>query len=181
MQYRDNPAVAQNDSSLHRMALAWYARTVGWWISAPAPYVLLAIACALLAWRRRGDLRADCALAMATSGLLYVAPLPLVAPSAELRYSGWLFAAATMSLIALVAARRSGQPLIDDAARRANPARDRCADAGPRELQALPAARAGRRRLAISAATASQVASNASGVKPAPEGSQSPVRPLASV
>ena len=108
VQYRDNPALAQNDSSLHRMALAWYARTVGWWISAPAPYILLAIACALLAWRRRGDLRADFALAMAASGLLYVAPLPLVAPSAELRYSGWLFAAATMSLIALVAARRSG-------------------------------------------------------------------------
>ena len=34
---------------------------------------------------------------------------------------------------------------------------------------------------AISAATASHVASNASGVKPAPEGNQSPVRPLASV
>lgn len=106
VQYRDNPAVAPNDSLLHRMALAWYERTVGWWISAPAPYILLAIVCALLAWRSRGNLRADFALAMAASGLLYVAPMPLVAPSAELRYSGWLFAAATMSLIALVAARR---------------------------------------------------------------------------
>ena len=48
-------------------------------------------------------------------------------------------------------------------------------------LYCVPAARAGRRRLAISAATAAHAASNAPGVKPAPEGSQSPVRPLASV
>jgi len=103
VQYKDNPVIAPNDSSLHRMALAWYEVTVGWWISAPAPYILLAIGCALVAWRRRSDFRGELALATAVSGLLYVAPLPLVAPSAELRYSGWLFAAATISLISLIA------------------------------------------------------------------------------
>lgn len=118
VQYKDNPAFAQNETRLHRAAVDWYQVTVGWWISAPAVYVVLAIGCALIAWRGRSDFRAEFALATAVSGLLYVAPLPLVAPSAELRYSGWLFAAATISLVSLIAltmadrrtGRRSGLP-----------------------------------------------------------------------
>jgi polyferredoxin len=52
----------------------------------------------------------------------------------------------------------------------------------PRRRAPAPQASGRARPLrAIAAATASQVASNASGVKPAPEGSQSAVRPPASV
>jgi len=104
--FRDNPPVVLNHTSAHRLAIAWYDRAIGWWIYAPATWIVLAVACLPLAWRRRETPAGRCALALAASGLLYVAPLPLIAPSAELRYSGWLFAAASLALVALFVGRR---------------------------------------------------------------------------
>jgi hypothetical protein len=88
-QYHENPSVAPNTNAIH----AWLIRAieavrdtavvVAW------PYVALAVFAWVIAWRRRGTQQALAALAVLTSGLLYALPLPLIAPSAELRYLGW--------------------------------------------------------------------------------------------
>ncbi len=102
--YRDNPPIALNSSRLNRLASDLYATTLRWWISAPVAYVGLALACVILAWQRRDtDLGRFC-LALASSGLFYVAPLVLIAPSADLRYCGWLFLSALFGCAALLAA-----------------------------------------------------------------------------
>ena len=66
----------------------------------PALYMAAAAGVLVCAWRRRGSLSGRVALAAAASGLLLVLPLAVVAASAELRYSGWMF---TATLIALAA------------------------------------------------------------------------------
>lgn len=109
--YADNPTILINDSALHGWAVAHYQRAVGWWLYAPVAWIVVALGAAIAGGRLRDDFRGRCALAAGTSGLLYIAPLPLVAPSTELRYNGWLFAAASVAWLALAAyaiARRRG-------------------------------------------------------------------------
>ncbi|MFO1281640.1 MAG: hypothetical protein U1F51_04110 [Burkholderiales bacterium] len=111
--YADNPTIVLNDTRLHTWAIAHYRRAVGWWLYAPVVWILASVAAAIAGWRWRGDFRGRLALASAVSGLLYVAPLPLVAPSTELRYCGWLFAGGTLAALALAslaAGRRTTPP-----------------------------------------------------------------------
>ncbi len=103
--FRDNPPLEANDTPLHRFAVDGYGRAVGWWWYAPVAHLAIAVAVLVAAWRRRAGPAGRFALAVAASGLAYVAPLPLVAPSAELRYSGWLFASASLALAAVLARR----------------------------------------------------------------------------
>lgn len=101
--YADNPPIALNATALHRSTVAYYTRAVGWWVYAPIVWIVVTAVVGGMAWRRRDDFRGRCALAAAASGFLYVAPLTLVAPSTELRYSAWLFAAGTLALLSFVA------------------------------------------------------------------------------
>lgn len=130
--YHGNPPIHANRTVLHRWAMAWYERSIGWWGFAPITFILVAIVVTLVAWRERHASVGQAALAMAASGLAYVAPLPLVVPAAELRYSGWLFAATSLALVAtiglLVQARASRS-------RRSNPRFARAEDgAGDRAV-----------------------------------------------
>lgn len=109
--YRDNPYMKANSSIFNRLAMRWYRESIGWWISAPLPYLLLALGCGLLAWRRSRTQSSASpapptfndrfALACALSGLFYTLPLILAAPAAELRYSSWLFVTALLAALAL--------------------------------------------------------------------------------
>ena len=52
------------------------------------------------------------ALAVLSSGLLYAAPLPWIAPAAELRYVGWTCLAALIgAALAFAAPRKRSSPL----------------------------------------------------------------------
>ena len=66
----------------------------------PALYLALAAGAAAWGWLRRETPPGRIALSVAGSGLLLVLPLTLAAPSAELRYSGWMFAASVIALAA---------------------------------------------------------------------------------
>lgn len=110
-QYADNPAFAANTSALH----AWFAQRIdAWrsrWVLAAWPYLLLSFTACVLAWRRRHAAQAEVALATALSGLCYVAPLAIVAPSVELRYLGWMCLAAIIGCaLALTASRELTTP-----------------------------------------------------------------------
>ena len=100
--FEGNPVIVPNSTVLHRWAMAWYERSIGWWGFAPVTYIVIAIAIMLITWRARATPVGQAALALAASGLAYVAPLPLVVPSAELRYSGWMFAATSLAVVATV-------------------------------------------------------------------------------
>jgi len=100
--FGDNPLILPNATVLHRWAMAWYERSVGWWGFAPITYLAIAVALVLVGWSARATPAGQAALALASSGLAYVAPLPFVVPSAELRYSGWMFAATSLALVACI-------------------------------------------------------------------------------
>lgn len=105
--FRDNPAVAANGSALHaacvRIAEALHDTVA----LAPWPYLVLSFAALAVAVRRRAQANAQTAIAVLVSGLAYAAPLPLIAPSAELRYLGWTcFAAIIGAALAWTGAAR---------------------------------------------------------------------------
>lgn len=79
-------------------ALHFLSRTP---ISRPWPYVLVSLL--VVAWCLAGgsDRRLEAGL-IAVSGLLYVAPLPLIAPAVEFRYSIWLFPATAIGALLLL-------------------------------------------------------------------------------
>jgi hypothetical protein len=87
--YRDNPRVEPNTSHAHEWLMGAFEELRSTIILAAWPYVALALLAFAIAWRRRGEQQAQAALAVLSSGLLYALPLPLIAPSAELRYLGW--------------------------------------------------------------------------------------------
>ena len=105
-QYRDNPPVVSNESAAHATAIVAFesVRHTAWF--AAWPYLAMAVFAALLAWRRRSAPQAAVALATIASGLFYALPLPLIAPSAELRYLGWTCLAAVLGLALASTARR---------------------------------------------------------------------------
>ncbi len=103
-QFGDNPPIAANSSALHNACLRAIESLRDTVVFAAWPYLVLALAALALAWRRRQHANAQAALALLASGLLYAAPLPLVAPSAELRYLGWTcIAVITGAALALAA------------------------------------------------------------------------------
>jgi hypothetical protein len=88
-QYRDNPPVALNASGLHAWFMALFDAARPSQLLAPWPYLLLAAIGGLVACRHRSAPPAQAALAVIASGLCYAAPLPIIAPSVELRYLAW--------------------------------------------------------------------------------------------
>lgn len=82
-------------------ALNVLTRTPVYW---PWVYILVAIA-TFLASFRIADQNARAARWIAASGLVYIAPLPLIAPSTEFRYSLWLISATLVATALLVTAR----------------------------------------------------------------------------
>ncbi len=108
-QYNDNPPVKPNTNSAH----AWFVRLfeamrdsvlVSAW-----PYLALSIVALVVAWRRRQDADMGPAFAVLISGLLYAAPLPFIAPAAELRYTGWTCLAALIGAALVFAARKKNR------------------------------------------------------------------------
>ena len=94
--YRDNPHVAANATAAHAFMIGMFEAARATVALAAWPYLLLALAALVAAWRRRTQPNALAAMAVLLSGLLYAAPLPFIAPSAELRYLGWTCLAATL-------------------------------------------------------------------------------------
>jgi len=91
-----NPPVAPNATAAHALLVRAFEAARATPILAAWPYVVLALAAIVHAWRRRREANAQAALAVLGSGLLYAAPLPFIAPSAELRYLGWTCLAALL-------------------------------------------------------------------------------------
>jgi hypothetical protein len=111
VQYRDNPPVARNRSTLHvaLMTVAERLRTTrvlaGW------PYLAIGLVALPFAWRRRREPCGMIALIALASAWLYLVPmLPLV--PAELRYLGWPCVASVLAaaLVAFVPRAFGGGP-----------------------------------------------------------------------
>jgi hypothetical protein len=107
--YKDNPPPPPALSNLRDRLAAVVRATRGWLVFVPAIYLALAAGVAAWAWRQRASLRGRIALCIAGSGLLLVLPLAIAAPSAELRYSGWLFAASLIALAACTSRNAAGE------------------------------------------------------------------------
>jgi hypothetical protein len=98
--YRDNPPAEAALWNLRDRYAELVRATRGWLIFMPALYLAIAAGVSLWAWPRKDSLTGRIALAAAGSGLLLVLPLTIAAPSAELRYSGWLFVSSIIGLAA---------------------------------------------------------------------------------
>ncbi|HEX6833047.1 MAG TPA: hypothetical protein VF132_05890, partial [Rudaea sp.] len=107
IQYADNSPVAPNDGAIHGALVRGFENARdGWWFAA-WPYLVLAIGAFAATWRRTCADPVPARVVL-LSGLLYAAPLPVVAPSAELRYLGWTCVAAILgAVLAFAAPRRS--------------------------------------------------------------------------
>jgi hypothetical protein len=105
-QYDGNPPVAPNTSSAHAWCSRLFDAMYESVLLSAWPYLCLTLVALALAWRRRHQADMGPAFAVLTSGLLYAAPLPFVAPSAELRYTGWTCLAALIGTALVLAAPR---------------------------------------------------------------------------
>lgn len=107
-QYRDNPIVNGNVTKLHQWFVGLFETLRSTWALAAYPYLVVALAALALAWRRRHLLGAQAALAACVSGLLYAMPLPLISPSAELRYLGWTCLSSILGIALALSSCHSG-------------------------------------------------------------------------
>lgn len=98
--YKDNPPPPPALWNLRDTLTTFVRKTRGWLMFMPALYLALAAGVAVWGWLRRAAPQGRIALSVAGSGLLLVLPLTVAAPSAELRYSGWMFAASVIALAA---------------------------------------------------------------------------------
>jgi len=103
VQYRDNPPLAANSTATHALMMrvfhaSWYTSLFAAW-----PYLLLALATLIAAWRRNDRSENAAALAIAASALLYALPYFFVSSSGELRYLGWSCVAAIIGGALLLA------------------------------------------------------------------------------
>jgi len=101
--YRDNPPPPPVLWPGRERLIEFVRAHRGSFAFAPIGYLAIALAGSLIGWTRRRTPAGTIALALGTSGLLLVLPLVVAAPSAELRYSGWLFVASVVALIAAFA------------------------------------------------------------------------------
>ena len=104
--YDGNPAVAPNTSAAHAWCLRVFDALRDTLLLAAWPYLLLALIALAIAWRRRRDADMRPAIAVLCSGLAYAAPLLIIAPAAELRYTGWSCLAALLGVVLVFAAPR---------------------------------------------------------------------------
>ncbi|HEV7490730.1 MAG TPA: hypothetical protein VGO25_07985 [Rhodanobacteraceae bacterium] len=95
-QYRDNPPVARNTSTLHKALMRAAAPLSGTSLLAGWPYLVLGLVAVPAAWRRRGEIGGGTALVLLASAWLYLLPLMVLVP-AELRYLGWSCLASTLA------------------------------------------------------------------------------------
>jgi len=102
--FRDNPSVTPNRSALHTGYLRIAEGLRDTVALAAWPYLAVSLVAFYAAWRRRESRNAQAALVVLASGLAYAAPLPLIAPSAELRYLGWTCLAALIGTALAIAA-----------------------------------------------------------------------------
>lgn len=111
-QYLDNPPVTPNASSAHEWFLRMFDAMRDSLLLSAWPYVILSLIALVQAFRRRHEVDVRPAFAVLSSGLLYAAPLPLIAPAAELRYTGWTCLAAMIGAALVFAApRKRSSPL----------------------------------------------------------------------
>ena len=104
--FRDNPPVTPNRSALHGVCMRFADALRDTAALAPWPYLALSVVVLCIAWRWRERRNAQAAVAVLASALAYAAPLPLIAPSAELRYLGWSCLAALIGTALTIAASR---------------------------------------------------------------------------
>ncbi|HZX90291.1 MAG TPA: hypothetical protein VFE67_06585 [Rudaea sp.] len=107
-----NPPVAPNGTALHALIVRAFEAARATPVLAAWPYLLLALVAMLHAWRHRGSANAQAAFAVLSSGLLYAAPLPFIAPSAELRYLGWTCLAALIGAALAFTSRPATGPSV---------------------------------------------------------------------
>jgi hypothetical protein len=109
--YKTNPAVSPNTTAAHGFWMRAFEAGRSTLALAAWPYLVLALIAGVVAWRRRHAADAKAALSVLASGLLYAAPLPLIAPSAELRYLGWTCLSALLGAALAFTAPRSNDPV----------------------------------------------------------------------
>jgi hypothetical protein len=105
-QYRDNPPVTPNTSSAHAWFLRLFDAMRDSVLLSAWPYLCLIAAALVLGWRRRHRDDMAPAFAVLISGAFYAVPLTLLAPSAELRYTGWTCIAAMIGTALVLAPPR---------------------------------------------------------------------------
>lgn len=111
-QYLDNPPVAPNANRVHEWFLRMFDAMRDSVLLSAWPYVALSLIAFVQAFRRRHTVDMGPALAVLSSALLYAAPLPWIAPAAELRYVGWTCLAALIgAALAFAAPRKRSSPL----------------------------------------------------------------------
>jgi hypothetical protein len=79
----------------------WVDTHIGAWYFSPLGYILAAFFLTGWGWVCRARKEGQLALFINLSALLYVLPLVLVAPSAELRYSAWICSTAMIGFMAV--------------------------------------------------------------------------------
>src|SRR5450432_1616433 len=89
-QFDGNPPVTPNTSRAHAWCLRLFDAIRDSVLLSTWPYLCLSLIALTLAWRRRHRADMGPAFAVLASGMLYAVPLPLLAPAAELRYTGWI-------------------------------------------------------------------------------------------
>lgn len=111
-QYNDNPPVAPNTTGAHAWCLRVFDAIRGTVLLSAWPYLCVTGIALIVAFRRRREVDMRPAFAVLSSGLLYAAPLPWIAPAAELRYVGWTCLAALIgAALAFAAPRKCSSPL----------------------------------------------------------------------
>lgn len=103
--YKDNPKLVLTDTKIQKTAIAWYEKVVRYWWFTPVAYIFVSIFLLISLWQHRRNPTGLFAMTIVISGLCYIAPLPLVAPSAELRYSAWLFFSTLLGAATLFSTR----------------------------------------------------------------------------
>jgi hypothetical protein len=97
--FRDNPPLPE--PLLPRAQAAFYrvaAELAPGWSFAALPYLVVALAVAVIGWKRRSRANGRVALAAAVSALLYAASYIPLAPAADLRYLTWPIVAAPIAV-----------------------------------------------------------------------------------
>lgn len=109
--YRDNPSLQGNRTRLHAALMRGARQLLHTPALAAWPYLLLGLAAAPLAWRRRHAALGRLAACLLASAWLYALPHVLVGVAAEVRYLAWPCVASLLALGLLLAtpARLAGE------------------------------------------------------------------------
>jgi hypothetical protein len=109
-QFDGNPPVTPNTTDAHAWCLRLFDAMRDSVVLSTWPYLGLGLVALALAWRRRHRADMEPAFAVLISGVLYAAPLPFVAPAAEMRYTGWVCLATLLGTALVLAPPRLLRP-----------------------------------------------------------------------